>query len=112
MSDISRRQFVGTAAAAALGAGVGVGPAVEEVSAQARGEVPPQVDQTLALVNGTIHTMDGRNTVARTVTIRNGRVITVGDNVPRGIPNVRTIDLAGRTVVPGLIEPHVHIVSL
>jgi predicted amidohydrolase YtcJ len=112
MSDMSRRQFVGTAAAAALGAGVGVGPAVEAVSAQARGEVPPQVDQTLALVNGNIHTMDGRNTVARAVTIRNGRVITVGDNVPRGIPNVRTIDLAGRTVVPGLIEPHVHIVSL
>ena len=111
MSDISRRQFFGTATAAAFGAGVGVSPTVEDVSAQARGDAPPQVDQTLALVNGNIHTMDG-NTVARAVTIRNRRFITVGDSVPRGIPNVRTIDLAGRTVVPGLIEPHVHIVSL
>src|SRR5688572_11521227 len=112
MSDISRRQFFGTATAAALGAGAGVSPTLEEASAQGRIEVPPQVEQTLALVNGSIHTMDGRNTVARAVTIRNGRFITVGDSVPRGIPNVRTIDLAGRTVVPGLIEPHVHIVSL
>jgi predicted amidohydrolase YtcJ len=112
MSDISRRQFFGTATAAALGAGAGVSPTLGDASAQGRIEVPPQVEQTLALVNGSIHTMDGRNTVARAVTIRNGRFITVGDSVPRGIPNVRTIDLAGRTVVPGLIEPHVHIVSL
>jgi hypothetical protein len=109
MSDISRRGFFGTAAAAAVGAAAG--QAVPEAAAQAP-TAPPAVDETLALVNGRIHTMDGRNTVARAVTIRNGRFISVGDNAPRNIPNVRTIDLAGRTVVPGLIEPHVHIVSL
>ena len=53
--------------------------------------------------------MDARNTVAASVTIRNGRVAAVGGNPPSG---VRTIDLRGRTVVPGLIEGHVHIVSL
>jgi predicted amidohydrolase YtcJ len=111
MSDISRRGFFGTATAAAIGAAAT--SAAPEAAAQAPTTPPPQAaDETLALVNGQIHTMDGRNTVARAVTIRNGRFITVGNAVPRNVPNMRTIDLRGRTVVPGLIEPHVHIVSL
>ena len=111
MSDISRRDFFGSATAAAIGAAaITTAP---EVAAQAPATPPPATaDETLALVNGRIHTMDTRNTVARVATIRNGRFITVGDAVPRNIPNMRTIDLGGRTVVPGLIEPHVHIVSL
>jgi predicted amidohydrolase YtcJ len=111
MSDISRRDFFGTATAAAIGAAAT--SAAPEAAAQAPTTPPPQTaDETLALVNGQIHTMDGRNTVARAVTMRNGRFITVGDAAPRNIPNMRTIDLGRRTVVPGLIEPHVHIVSL
>jgi predicted amidohydrolase YtcJ len=109
MSDISRRGFFGAATAAAIG--TTIGPAVPEAAAQTPA-APPPVDETIALVNGRIHTMDGRSTVARAVTIRNGRFITVGDAAPRNIPNMRTIDLGGRTVVPGLIEAHVHIVSL
>jgi len=109
MSDISRRGFFGTAAAAAVGAAAAQG--APDVAAQTP-TAPPAVDETLALVNGRIHTMDGRNTVARVVTIRNGRFVSVGDTAPRNVPNVRTIDLGGRTVVPGLIEAHVHIVSL
>ena len=110
MSHISRRGFFGAATAATIGAAAG--SAVPELAAQPPNPAPPPVDETLALVNGRIHTMDSRNTVARAVTIRNGRFISVGDSVPRNIPNVRTIDLGGRTVVPGLIEAHVHIVSL
>jgi predicted amidohydrolase YtcJ len=112
MSDITRREFLGTAAVAALGPAAAA--AGQSAPAQPRPTPPPPVtaDETLALVNGRIHTMDARNSVARVVTIRNGRFISVGDSVPRGIPNLRTVDLGGRTVVPGLIEPHVHIVSL
>ena len=111
MSEISRRDFFGSATAAAIGAAAV--SAAPDAAAQAQATPPPATaDETLALVNGRIHTMDGRSTVARVVTIRNGRFITVGDAVPRNIPNMRTIDLGGRTVVPGLIEPHVHIVSL
>src|SRR5687767_16013688 len=99
MSDISRRGFFGAETAAAIG--TTIGPAVPEAAAQTPA-APPPVDETIALVNGRIHTMDGRSTVARAVTIRNGRFITVGDAAPRNIPNMRTIDLGGRTVVPGL----------
>jgi len=105
------------AAAAGAAAALGSGPAAAVASAQA-----PQVtgasaaralaDATLVLVNGRIHTMDARNTVAKTVSIRNGRFATVGDTAPGRGPNTRVIDLKGRTVVPGVIEGHVHIVSL
>jgi hypothetical protein len=56
--------------------------------------------------------MDARNTIARTVSIRNGRFVAVGDANPARGANTRIIDLKGRTVVPGVIEGHVHIVSL
>ena len=61
--------------------------------------------QDLNLVNGRIHTMDARNTVVSAVAIRNGRFASVGNTAPPRTPNTRVIDLRGRTVVPGLIEP-------
>ena len=79
--------------------------------AQATQATPPAGAplQDVVLTNGRIHTMDARNTVASSVTIRNGRIAAVGGNPPSG---VKVVDLRGRTVVPGLIEGHVHIVSL
>ena len=65
---LSRRQFIGAAAAGAAAA-LGSGPAAAVLSAQAPqvagASARPQADVTLVLVNGRIHTMDGRNTVAR-----------------------------------------------
>ena len=55
--------------------------------------------------------MDAANTIATSVTIRNGRFVAV-NAAPAAGPGVRVIDLGGRTVVPGLVEPHIHIVSL
>src|SRR6185503_1041447 len=71
----------------------------------------PGADSVVALVNGKIHTIDGRGTVADSVVIRNGVFATVGgrERAPAG---ARVIDLKGRTVVPGLVEPHIHSVSL
>jgi predicted amidohydrolase YtcJ len=110
---LSRRQFLGAAAGTALT--LGSGPTSVVVSGQApqnAGAGTPQPDASLVLVNGRIHTMDARNTVARSVSIRNGRFVAVGDKTPPRAANTRVIDLKGRTVVPGIIEGHVHIVSL
>ena len=104
----SRRKFLGATAgaAAAMGAWPATGHSVQ-VSAGA-----PASEQALMLINGRIHTMDARNTIATSVTIRNGRFVTVGDAAPSPSPGDRVIDLKGRTVVPGLIEGHIHSVSL
>ena len=63
----------------------------------------------LRLINGKIVTMDPRNSVLRTVTIQNGRFDFSG---AKPSPCTKTIDLHGRTAVPGLIDNHNHIVLL
>jgi predicted amidohydrolase YtcJ len=103
----SRRRFIATSAGAA--AAIGAGPASIVLSGQ---PLAPIDETTLVLTNGRVHTLDAANTVANTVTIRNGRFVAVGGRPPRAGPGVRIIDLRGRTVVPGLVEPHIHIVSL
>jgi hypothetical protein len=99
--NLSRRDFFTASAGAAA---MRLAPQVPVVSS-----APPQ---DLALINGRIHTMDARNTIATSVLIRNGRFVTVGNTAPPRQAGTRVIDLKGRTVVPGLIEAHVHIVSL
>lgn len=97
---------VGAAAAAGVVAGTAATPAY------GTGPNPPGPDggERLVLRKGRIHTMDGRGTVVDSVAIENGRFVEVGRNVPpRG---GRVIDLRGRTVVPGIIDNHNHIVLM
>jgi len=109
MKKLSRRRFLGATAGAAVGIGSLPASAVSMAQAPAAGGQPAtiQPDTTLILTNGRIHTMDARNTIARTVSIRNGRFVAVGDVNPARGANTRIIDLRGRTVVPGIIEGHV-----
>ena len=111
----SRRRFLGGAAAAA-GMALGtmwVARAQEPTPGGRPGSrggptsAPPAPD--LLLVNGRIHTMDPESRVVSQVLIRGGRFTAVGNNVgkPAGIT---TIDLRGRTVVPGIVDAHNHIV--
>src|SRR3569623_472923 len=62
----------------------------------------------LRIVGGRIHTMDAHDTILSSATIREGRFVRAAD----AGPCTRTIDVKGRTVVPGLIDNHNHIVLL
>jgi predicted amidohydrolase YtcJ len=63
------------------------------------------------LLNGKIVTVDDRFTIAEALAIRGQRIVAVGSNAEidklKG-PQTRTIELAGRTVIPGLIDNHSH----
>jgi predicted amidohydrolase YtcJ len=61
----------------------------------------------LVLFNGQVLTVDRQFTIAEAVAVRDGRVLAVGSNTDiRRLagPSTRTIDLAGRSVVPGFID--------
>ena len=62
----------------------------------------------LKLVNGRIHTMDQKNSVVSRAIIQDGKFVTGG----KLSPCTKTINLHGRTAVPGLIDNHNHIVLL
>ena len=66
----------------------------------------------LVLTNGKIITVDERFTIAQAVAIKGDRVVAVGTNQQVGQlagPSTRRIDLRGRSVVPGLIDNHMHL---
>jgi predicted amidohydrolase YtcJ len=72
----------------------------------------PAADADLILYNGKIVTVDPNFSIRQAVAIKNGRIATVGANqailkAERG-PSTRVIDLGGRTVLPGLIDSHLH----
>ena len=101
-NGVSRKRLLGLGVAAAIG----FAAAVAAVLAQ------PAAIEELVFVNGSIHTMDAKNTVVATVTIRNGRFAAVGGAAPRPAAGRRIIDLRKRTVVPGIIDNHNHIVAM
>ena len=66
------------------------------------------------LTNGKIITVDNRFSIAQAVAVKGDRIIAVGstqDVTRLGGPNTRRIDLAGKAVVPGMIDNHAHIME-
>jgi predicted amidohydrolase YtcJ len=65
----------------------------------------------LVLLNGKILTMDGGSTIAEALAVRDGKILVVGNTSaikPLVGSHTRVIDLAGKSVVPGLIDTHIH----
>src|SRR5262245_12532807 len=66
----------------------------------------------LILTNGRIVTVDERFTIAQAVAVNADRIAAVGSNQEVGKlagPATRRVDLGGRTVIPGLIDNHMHL---
>ena len=64
-----------------------------------------------AFVNGKIITLDERSSTAEALAVRDGKIVAVGGSADiRSLagPATRIIDLGGRTVIPGLIDSHMH----
>jgi predicted amidohydrolase YtcJ len=77
--------------------------------AAARPATAQEIDTVL--VNGKILTVDPQQSIRSAVAIREGRIAAVGNDAEiRRLagPKTRTIDLQGSTVIPGLIDSHMH----
>jgi len=65
----------------------------------------------LLFVNGPVYTMDAGRSWARAVAVKAGRIVAVGadDDVrPWNGPHTEVVDLAGRMVLPGFQDAHIH----
>lgn len=74
---------------------------------------PPELIRyaDMVLYNGSILTADDRFTIAEAVAIRDGKFLAVGTNekiLSLAGPETKRIDLEGKSVVPGFIDPHLH----
>jgi len=70
-----------------------------------------QVFPDWVLYNGKVSTVDARDTVVEALAIRNGEIVGRGSSkAMRALagPATRSLDLAGRRVLPGLIDGHLH----
>ena len=82
--------------------------AISMRSARAQGAITAD----LILSNGKIVTVDDRFTIAQAVAIKGNRIVAIGTNQEMdrlAAPNARRINLRGRTVIPGLIDNHNHL---
>jgi len=68
----------------------------------------------LILLHGHILTVDGSDSVAQAIAIRQGVIVKVGTDsevleFAGNVPGMHIIDLHGHTATPGLIDTHAHI---
>jgi predicted amidohydrolase YtcJ len=62
-------------------------------------------------VNGKILTLDEKSSIRQALAVRDGRIAAVGSNAEvrkLAARGTRVIDLAGRTMIPGMIDSHLH----
>ena len=69
------------------------------------------MDIDTILYNGTIHTLDPRAPTAEAIAIAGEQIVAVGADSDLSAllgPNGKSIDLDGKTVIPGLVDAHLH----
>lgn len=73
--------------------------------------VGAEVPADIALLHGRIHTQDAHRTVAEAMALRGNTIVAVGTDAAITVligAHTRTVDLQGRTVLPGIIDAHTH----
>jgi predicted amidohydrolase YtcJ len=93
-----------------LGGGLALATAAAVRPAWAAADRPADV----LFVGGHVLTMDDRAPVAEAVAVTGDRILAVGSAEAvraHAGPRTQVVDLLGRTLLPGFIDPHVHTVS-
>lgn len=69
------------------------------------------MQESALYVNAQIYTMDPERPKAAAILIQGDRITALGSREEVTAPGVRTVDLGGRTVIPGFNDCHCHILS-
>ena len=111
---ITRRFWISISTTAVLLAVAACGKApVEPAADSAMDAATDVVVADTVFINGKILTVDERFSVAEALAIKDSRIIAVGSSDALGElagNATRVIDLQGKTVIPGLIENHMHFI--
>jgi hypothetical protein len=100
----NRRQFLKSGVA--LAGVTGLLPWL--AGAQAAGEIP------IVFTGGTILTVDSEFSEAEAIAIRGNKIVAVGTNAEvraAAGENANFVELDGRTILPGFIDPHTHVLA-
>jgi predicted amidohydrolase YtcJ len=102
---IARRNFL-------LGAGTAAAGLAPALVAPAQSQAPARAGAAdIVLRNANIITVDAAFTIAQAIAVAGDRIVAVGADAAVAAhigPQTRVFDLAGRTVMPGLIDGHAH----
>lgn len=101
-SSLGRRDFM---KGSAVAAGLAVLPA---------GRAKAQAEETTVFVGGTVLTVDANFSEAEAIAIRGERILAVGfeaEVMEMAGADATVIDLEGKTVLPGFIDAHTHVVA-
>ena len=69
----------------------------------------------LVILNARIYTVDNARPMASALAVRDGRIVFVGSDSEARVlarASTRVVDLRGRTVIPGMVDAHAHLVGL
>ncbi len=72
---------------------------------------PPEQFADTLFLHGKIITMDSDFSIREAIAIKNDKILAVGNNKEISLlsgPNTKEINLGGKTIIPGIIEGHVH----
>src|SRR5262245_48212215 len=70
---------------------------------------------TLIFAGGRVHTVDAQNRIAEALAVAGERILAVGSDAKvRALagPGTRVVELHGRSLLPGLIDAHCHLVGV
>ena len=112
---LTRRQFIsaGGVSLAGLAISCGGGKGIETLASDSppKIQITPGQEADTLFFNGKIFTVDTRDTQAQALAIRDGVIQAVGndaDLMAFSGSATQKIDLGGKVMTPGLIDPHVH----
>lgn len=69
----------------------------------------------LVLTGAEVRTVDAEDSLAEALAVKDGRIVAVGSAAEVAAlsgSNTRTVDLAGKTVIPGIQDSHIHFLPL